>query len=800
MRKRLRFTCLVAPLAALLCLALAGPAAAGKNHEGTQFEAGDPLTTNIPYVAWAGEEVRLVKCVDISRIEADVEWDNVEWSTNREPSFFDDIDQRTESFAGRGDQSGRTCGAIDIVSHSPGMAVVKMSSDALDPPEGAPELKHQFLVIWLGMNAPVLEELDANDFPGLDVGDPLGDGNFLAGADNGYVRATITGSFDGIRGDEYTLPRDWAALATRYAHSSDSISDPMAWDIHDDQAETEGHTSTSMCGGIALIDAVDNCLGGGEAGRFSRTVGGTSFTLGPFDPVRPGSSYLPDGKLDAGDAPMPAARINLAIDGVDLDPGPAVDATEFGAFVEADKHVIYSRDRAGGLDNPLTPTVDESRHQLYAPFYAALIPPSSFLLEAIPLFGTTSGVLGAIPNNFPGFQVGPFENLLGVYHYWDLINATDSRLPNECRDVGGTGQVSDGQPLQRATGPDAGIVYTDEHGEAIVAFDPNVGVNLTADEQGLCDLGEISATPELLARSTISATAEDPFQPTFNGRIASNVLTKSLFELAGKSLDCFPKNSVEVLCVETIRDIFGDPVVGAKVLFSAQADAEPNIIGATGPIFDFDGSTCNSRPDGTVACWTNADGQAGIVIKSTIAQLVDVDAENYNTRVDAFGIQRLRCVRFFGLGTTLPTDGASCQNPTDAGGTDTNPTPPNPVVPNTPSSSNGVASAQSAAVVVSLAGTSPVAAKAPEAKAKAKAKAATARLASAKLVVIKGKRYLVLRAKGTAKTMKVRIVLVMRTGKVMKPVVRTIRTNRAVRVSKLQISKHVRTVRVTRAR
>ena len=49
--------------------------------------------------------------------------------------------------------------------------------------------------------------------------------------------------------------------------------------------------------------------------------------------------------------------------------------------------------------------------------------------------------------------------------------------------------------------------------------------------------------------------------------------------------------------VETIRDIFGDPVVGAKVLFSAQADAEPNVIGATGPIFDFDGSTCSSRAE-----------------------------------------------------------------------------------------------------------------------------------------------------------------------------------------------------------
>ena len=31
-----------------------------------------------------------------------------------------------------------------------------------------------------------------------------------------------------------------------------------------------------MCGGVAAIDAVDNCLGGNEIGRFSRTVGGTA--------------------------------------------------------------------------------------------------------------------------------------------------------------------------------------------------------------------------------------------------------------------------------------------------------------------------------------------------------------------------------------------------------------------------------------------------------------------------------------------------------------------------------------------
>ena len=63
-----------------------------------------------------------------------------------------------------------------------------------------------------------------------------------------------------------------------------------------------------------------------------------------------------------------------------------------------------------------------------------------------------------------------------------------------------------------------------------------------------------------------------------------------------------------------------------------------------------------------------------------------------------------------------------------------------------------------------------------------------------------GKRYLVVRVNGSAASAKVRITLVMRTGKATKPVVRTIATNRAVRVANLQVSKHVRTVRVSLAR
>ena len=100
---------------------------------------------------------------------------------------------------------------------------------------------------------------------------------------------------------------------------------------------------------------------------------------------------------------------------------------------------------------------------------------------------------------------------------------------------------------------------------------------------------------------------------------------------------------------------------------------------------------------------------------------------------------------------------------------------------------------------MSLAGNPVPAAQAPAAQ-KPTAKAAALKLTSARLVFKGGKRYLVVRVNGAAKQAKVRITLVMRTGKATKPVVRTIRTNAAVRVANLQVSKHVRTVRVSLAR
>jgi hypothetical protein len=802
MRTKLKLLLVLASFG-LLALAMSGPASATTETNGI-FAAGDPMDTNVPYVAWAGEEVRLVKCTDEPRfpdIDADAEWAIVDSSVRqrtgdlRDPVFFDDADRRTAPFDGAGEQDGRICWAIDIESVHPGMTRVKMAVDN-DAASGSPVLKHDFLIIWLGMNSPTLTELGESAFPGIDLGDPDGgnpanfvprdidgDGDLEFGP--GLIRATVTGSFNDLHDVARTLPADWAALAGVYAFDQTGYN-PSRWDIHDDQLETEGHTPTSFClpPKTATVDAVDNCLGNqglGELAPQSRVIGGTFATVGPFDPARPGTSFLPDGKLDAGDAPMPAARVDLTLTG------------GVGALEAADKHEIYSRDRTGE-PSAANPT---NAHNLYAPFYAALIPADAS--QIADSFYTTSGTHGALANNFPGYQVGPFAGILGVYHYWDFYNTHSRNGFNTCRDVGGTGQFGDDEFIPLPTGIDEATVYTDEHGEALAWFNPDVGAALVASNQGLCDLGPVNG-PALLGTATINAEAMDPFQLTFNAPRLATPLVKNVFELAGKSLDCIPKSPIEAFCVEVIRDIRGNAVEGAPVSFTR----EPRGLMAPGSLaiapYDTRGQVVVSQTEDRIVIRTNELGQAGIVVKSTLPGLVDIDAENVGTVNGGFGVERVRCLRFAGDGVTLPTDGPTCVAPTD-GGT-TIPTPPpgggtggTPPTVNTPTTPQGTS-----ATVVSLAGNPvPAAAPAPAAK-KPVAKAAALKLTSARLVFKNGKRYLVVRVNGTAKSAKIRITLVMRTGKATKPVVRTIRTNAAVRVANLQVGKHVRTVRVALAR
>ena len=56
-------------------------------------------------------------------------------------------------------------------------------------------LTHQFQAAWLNLNTPTLHEVAATDQTGDPwLGDPLGDGNFVAGGRSGRIQVKLTGT------------------------------------------------------------------------------------------------------------------------------------------------------------------------------------------------------------------------------------------------------------------------------------------------------------------------------------------------------------------------------------------------------------------------------------------------------------------------------------------------------------------------------------------------------------------------------------------------------------------------------
>ena len=73
---------------------------------------------------------------------------------------------------------------------------------------------------------------------------------------------------------------------------------------------------------------------------------------------------------------------------------------------------------------------------------------------------------------------GRSRTCVGVYHYWDFLNTHSRGGFNDCRDVGGDGSVRRLETfIPLPTGIDEATVYTDEHGEAIIWFIPDVGAS-----------------------------------------------------------------------------------------------------------------------------------------------------------------------------------------------------------------------------------------------------------------------------------------------------------------------------------
>jgi hypothetical protein len=655
LRKAVVGVCAVAVLGTVASTAMATP---------SQFTdpANDPNTTNVPYLAWRGENIRLVKCwgaIDFNNalvaqgattrsdlvtnenlsglfgqlVQTNVQledWSGADTGVNTPKEVINGA--RTFLTLDLRDDHPVVCWQDTWASNKAGLGQFKLTvSFGLDNFLGTGVgfggrvlvMQHQWLAGWMGLNAPTLEEVSSRDHATgsktqnpEQLGDASGDGVFFAGnrwyQDNngkwvydpnreathpGQLRAVVTGNLPLLQnyselklGTSITLPNQWADLAKALATDANPFdaNPSLRWDIHDEITNMFGETInpnaappglTGVAGrSFPLTDNVDNAVAGnlgwinndGDASFFRSAVLGStqalgnSFhpTAGPFDPNYAEQTLLPDGKLDAGDAPMPAARIDFAI--TPNTPG-ATDG--IGSFVDVSKAKVYSRDDSGS---------NATAHNLFAPFYSQYIPAT-----ARNDFGYASGVDGAfIANNFNGFL-----NAHPLYRNWTNIDLVTA--PGGATHCYASVPLGD-DPGWFRTGPKGAqtvAVYTDEHGEARTGFLPGGarGNGFYFDSPALTSNNGnngCNVNGRILGTAHITAIARYPYQKvTDPDKTAKTSVDKTVLNLFDKHLSYYQKclgSDVECkiykIIVAHAQDINGEPYANETVCFTGSAN------------------------------------------------------------------------------------------------------------------------------------------------------------------------------------------------------------------------------------
>jgi hypothetical protein len=793
----------------------------------------EPLTTNVPYLAWRGEEIRLVKCATdatdgasvVSLMKGGISGDgssrfNADWIVEDWSGQFFTPPQLEAStvkfFTGNNEYRGAPCVKADFVSLKAGLAQIKLV--ITDAKTGNPVLKHQFLAGWLGLNTPSIKELSSTDQPGGGgvLGDPSGNGVFTAGGAPGRVQVRVTGNLPlgnnfselGL-GTSINLPTEadgssrWADLAQKMATTSDSRpfyrdAPWKMWDIHDDQAATEGHvTGSPMCPGatITALDAVDACIGAqlfiGD-GEYSTAFGGRSDspTFGPFDPLRPDETLLPDGKLDAGDVPMPSAIVEVKIA---PNTGSATDIGGVGSLAVLDntakpgdypyigvfKCIPYSRDHKctsnTGSHPPTTPNVapapfGPAAHNHYAPYYSRWQPATfatvgSSLEDDAYVAREASGNDGPpVGNNFPGYRGS------GLYDYWQFVDVLSEAQDGPTRCLQRVNPQGTSIFRSKPVGPQDVLLFSDEHGEAQAYFNPGTGFffdNLVQPNgNGGCDLRGITT----LGTADISAVARYPYQKVTDPDKPSATIRKTVTSLFNKTVTCVPKagltgpeTNTAFICTATAIDIDGTPFANERVCFTT---------GGTGAeaIFPFPLTAPAERlGDFTLCVRTNSSGQAQVEI------LGKCGTGNVFALFQDEGILRLFGPFNFGCPTAPPPGpGGSTTTTTTTVGTPGSPAPAGVIsVPAAPAS-------VIAAVVKSAKATAKPTAASPKAT-------VTVIRIQKQLFAKQSARYVLVRVKSKAKTARVQVSLVSRNGKVLSKVTRVVPTNKLVRVPNLKL-------------
>ncbi|HEY3775026.1 MAG TPA: hypothetical protein VGL69_18620 [Solirubrobacteraceae bacterium] len=663
----------------------------------------DPQNGNVPYLAWNGEQVRMERCVslpetaDLANAKVDVGKLQASFITEAWTGNSGNITPTADPnsvqlfFTNNYNNGPAICAEGDIVSLYSGLASVELnvtgdpaSIDDLGFGTNTQVFSTQILVAWMDLQQPTVNEMSASNFgdsgdAGNTIGDPTGTGSYQAGDPNGYVDVHVTGSLPtaGFRGlpSTLTLPNDWSTMANDLAESSDTSSGLPAtayWDTSGDSNDTIGNVPNEGClplpaefSGLpvempsttapdsnylsaipqANNDNVDNCAGGAgsQDGPFSTvfgTLSGAGTSVGPFDPVDATDTDLPDGNVNAQDAPMPAALVNVSID---PNSGTPTSIDGVGSLTAANKQLTYSRDFTSNAS---------LEHNLYAPFYDAYIPAT-----ARP-GGVSSGIDGALnTQDFPGFSGIPSHE----YHFWDTFNPTNGTASStSCLRYSSDSNPENrsdpnNQYYQTPSGQTAVTVYTDQNGEAQVQYDPGTGfyfnnLGITPDGDNGCDLQTLTDNHKPIGTSTLGITANYPYKEGPNDPTTPVALTKTVYSAWSKTLTSFPKaagstnnpaDADAMIVVAHAQDIDGSPFQGETVCFTAGNGAQ-GLLWYDGTVLQSDGSTLSfadttSVPDpkggsfGRVCVTTDENGNAAVEVDdSTPGANVDVLADFTN--------------------------------------------------------------------------------------------------------------------------------------------------------------------------
>ncbi len=268
----------------------------------------DPTESNIPYLAWRGEQVRLVKChPSISPTGAGQRADLilVDWSGEEHALATPHFESSTGGFllATGPDRAGQGCVAGSFSSQKAGLAQIKLVvstvpattagatqvfGGSFSGPVGTPLLKHDFLVGWMNLNPPVLSASNAGATgPGPITTNPADLIDIAGGAPNNF-RVDVTGNIPlranfrelGL-GDTLTMPTDWPRLAQVFGtyFNPDNPNPGFLWDIHDDRTTAEGHSQGGLTPGVPGAQSI--CPPFAAAGTTAFTVENGTF----FDAV-----------------------------------------------------------------------------------------------------------------------------------------------------------------------------------------------------------------------------------------------------------------------------------------------------------------------------------------------------------------------------------------------------------------------------------------------------------------------------------------------------------------------------------